>query len=155
MAKKKKKCKDCLAEGIHTNRPAPYPGPRCATHHRAFKKKKRNYNHEEHVKKLYGLTYEEYWKVYEYQGGKCAICQRATGARKKLSVDHDHNTGAVRMLLCTRCNRMVGHLRDDPEAFDRGAAALRNYPVTLALGSARYVPLGGAPVKGNYTGGEQ
>lgn len=98
--------------------------------------------------KMYGLTSEEYWKVYEYQGGKCAICQRATGKRKKLSVDHDHSTGEVRMLLCTRCNRMLGHLRDEPEAFERAADVLRHpHPVEIALGAPRFVPVGGAPVK--------
>lgn len=148
-----KKCKDCIREGIKSNRKANYPGPRCYTHHKARKKAKKRYNHSEHVKKLYGLSYDEYWKIYEHQGGKCAICQRATGQTKKLSVDHDHTTGLVRMLLCTRCNRMVGHLRDDPEAFERGARSLREPPATLALGHPKYVPVGGAPVKDkNYTG---
>lgn len=151
MARKKqrKRCKECIAEGITTHRVAKYPGPRCYTHHRAFKNKRKDYTHSEHIMRLYGLTSEEYWQIYRFQGGTCAICQRATGARRKLAVDHDHATGAVRMLACTRCNRMMGHLRDDPEAFERAAECLRNPPADLALGRRHYVPLGGAPVKGN------
>ena len=154
--KKKKRCKDCIAENITTNRVAKYPGPRCHTHYQAMKKKRREYNHSEHIMKLYGLTSEEYWKVYEYQGGTCAICQRATGKRKRLSVDHDHATGEVRMLLCTRCNRMLGHLRDDPKAFERAADVLRKpHPVEIALGAQRFVPVGGAPVKPKKEGSHE
>ena len=58
--KKKKKCKDCLAEGITTHREAKYPGPRCHTHYQALKKRRRDYNHSEHIGKTYGITAEEY-----------------------------------------------------------------------------------------------
>ena len=77
---------------------------------------------------VYGLTAEEYWQIYNYQGQRCFICQRATGARKRLSVDHDHETRIVRGLLCTPCNRNVlGHLRDDKYALQR---AIESWPCT-------------------------
>jgi hypothetical protein len=44
----------------------------------------------------------------------CAICERAKGVVKKLSIDHDHSTGYVRGLLCGPCNKVLGHFRDDP-----------------------------------------
>jgi hypothetical protein len=66
------------------------------------------------VMKTYGLKEGEYQALYEAQGGCCAICRRAKGLSKKLSVDHDHKTGYVRGLLCTSCNKLLGHLRDDP-----------------------------------------
>lgn len=150
MARRKpRQCKDCLAQGVTTKRKAPHPGPRCASHHREFVRSSKERRHSTHIQTLYGLTQDEYWKIYEFQGGACAICQRAKGTTKRLSVDHDHETGAVRMLACTRCNRMLGHLRDDPEAFERAAECLRNPPADQALGSRRFVPLGGAPVKGS------
>ena len=144
---KKKRCRDCIAEGITTHRVAKYPGPRCFTHHRAIKKKRRTYNHGEHIKKLYGLTTEEYQRIYKHQGGSCAICQRAKGIAKKLAVDHDHEAGYVRGLLCTRCNRNVlGHLRDDTEALQRAIDYINNPPAFSVIGQRR-VPKGGAPVK--------
>lgn len=76
--------------------------------------------HEQRVQKVYGLGPGEYRRIYDFQGGKCFICQRATGASRRLSVDHDHKTGKVRGLLCRPCNDVLGHLRDDPEAFERG-----------------------------------
>lgn len=144
---KRKVCVDCASEGVTSKRKAPHPGPRCATHHRAKRNTRKNYTHAAHIMEKYGLTAEEYQRIYEYQGGFCAICKRARGLRRKLSVDHCHTTGEVRMLACSVCNRMMGHLRDDPEAFERGAEVLRNPPARQALGKIHFVPLGGAPVR--------
>jgi hypothetical protein len=117
------RCKDCEAERerrglpVPANpRPAPYPGPRCASHDRAKKKLSRSGAHERRVQKVYGLQPGQYGQIYLAQGGKCAICQRATGATRNLAVDHDHASGLVRGLLCSTDNKLVGHLRDDPEA---------------------------------------
>lgn len=142
-----KKCKDCIEAGITTRREAKYPGPRCWTHHRAVKRKRSRYNHSEHIAKQYGITSEEYQEIYEYQGKKCFICQRATGARRRLAVDHDHDSGFVRGLLCKACNRYVlGHLRDDTEAIQRAIDYVNNPPAFRVIGKRR-VPEGGAPVK--------
>lgn len=97
---------------------------------------------------LYGLTSEEYQSIYEYQGGYCAICKRARGLRRKLSVDHCHTTGEVRGLLCSTCNaKVLGHLRDDVNALYRAADYLLSPPARQALGGIRTVPEDGAPVK--------
>lgn len=147
MTTKRKRCKDCIRDGISTHRLAKYPGPRCATHHRAIKKKRRSYNHGEHIGKLYGLTTEEYQRIYQHQGSKCYICQRATGARRRLAVDHDHDSGYVRGLLCRQCNRYVlGHLRDDTESLQRAIDYINNPPAFAVIGQRR-VPEDGAPVK--------
>jgi hypothetical protein len=59
----------------------------------------------------YGLTVEEYEKMLAAQDGKCAICRNPPKTRR-LSVDHDHDTGAVRQLLCHPCNHGIAHLED-------------------------------------------
>jgi hypothetical protein len=59
--------------------------------------------HAANVEKVYGITGDGYEALLERQGGKCAIC-RARPKSKRLAVDHDHKTGAVRGLLCSRCN---------------------------------------------------
>lgn len=57
----------------------------------------------------YGLSPAEFAALAEQQGDKCAIC----GDEVPLHVDHDHETGVVRGLLCTRCNPGLGFFRDD------------------------------------------
>lgn len=64
--------------------------------------------------KQYKLTVEEYEHRVARQHGRCAICGLSNGS-KRLVVDHDHRTGAVRGLLCTACNLGVGNLKDSKE----------------------------------------
>lgn len=67
-----------------------------------------------YLRARYGITAEEYDRMLAEQGGVCAICHRPqTG--KRLAVDHDHSTGAVRKLLCVACNVSLGALGEDVE----------------------------------------
>ena len=68
--------------------------------------------------RVYGLTPQDYVKMLALQGGVCAICGEVEQAIKNgcicsLSVDHDHDTGKVRGLLCQRCNSVLGFAGDD------------------------------------------
>ena len=73
--------------------------------------------------KQYGITPEAYDAMLEAQGGVCAICGgEQTLGRKHFDVDHCHDTGIVRGLLCSHCNRALGLMLDDPSRL-RGAAA--------------------------------
>lgn len=109
---KKKTCKGC---GSATKKLS-YAGPRCLGCHRDKQAASKKAAHEAYVLKTYGLKAGEYDKIHEGQGGKCFICNRYTGKTKKLAVDHDHKTGYVRGLLCSTCNKILGHFRDDPIA---------------------------------------
>ena len=138
---KRKPCVDCIEEGIGARRKAPHPGPRCSTHHRARKAQRKSDVWEQRLIIKYGITADEYWQIYDYQGKRCYICERATGQRKKLSVDHCHDTGIVRGLLCTSCNRNVlGHLRDDVDALARAQDYLRFPPAVDVVGK-RIAPI--------------
>jgi hypothetical protein len=81
-------------------------------------KHKRPYDYEtdkdRKLKATYGISYKEYKTMLEAQNGQCAICgTTSTGNRKAFHVDHDHETGEVRGLLCGNCNSGIGNLRDD------------------------------------------
>lgn len=146
-----KPCVDCTAEEITTNRPIaidkrtgkPVPGPRCMSHHRAKRTATKTRNHARYVENTYSIDAALYRAIIEAQGGKCAICQRANGSTKRLAVDHDHSCcdgptscgKCVRGALCSVCNVFVGRMRDDPEAFVRGAAYLRYPPAQAVINS--------------------
>jgi hypothetical protein len=133
-AKPKPECKGCKS----TTRSLGYPGPRCATCWREVNVQRKEAAHGKYVDRKYGISEEEYKILYKAQGGRCAICRRATGATRRLAVDHDHKTGKVRGLLCGPCNNTLGLIaRDDPEVFDRAAAYLRNPPAQAILEEAR------------------
>lgn len=67
----------------------------------------------------FGITLEQYNEMLAAQGGVCAICKNPETHQRKgvwsLSVDHCHDTGRVRGLLCNNCNRGVGLLRDNAD----------------------------------------
>lgn len=130
----KRFCKDCEAG---SKRPAPHPGPRCATHHREALRRRREAAHGRAIMERYGLTKEQYEALYEAQGGVCYICRRATGRRKKLAVDHDHKTGYVRGLCCGPCNSTLAHLRDDPVAAQRIVDYLVSPPAFDVIGRVK------------------
>ncbi len=77
--------------------------------------------------KKYGISTEEYNILYELQDGLCAICmkpetQERNGNKCKLSVDHDHASGEIRGLLCSKCNLGIGIFNDDLNILTRAAA---------------------------------
>ncbi len=90
---------------------------------------------------LYGLSADEYRAIVKHQGGRCPLCQRATGAgRKRLSVDHDHDSGIVRGIICATDNRLLGHARDQIEFFERCIEYLKNPPAVDVIGE-RIAPI--------------
>lgn len=76
---------------------------------KAYDKRRR---HKKTVSK-YGITPERYAALMQEQGGACAICRQTCAMGRRLSVDHDHATGAVRGLLCGGCNVAIGRFGDD------------------------------------------
>src|SRR5437879_6504440 len=70
--------------------------------------------------KKYGLTPRDYDALSQAQGGVCASCGNGErshfrGETRKLAIDHCHQSGKVRGLLCGNCNRALGLLHEDPE----------------------------------------
>lgn len=83
-----------------------------------------------HMRRTFGLAFDDYQKMLQRQNGLCFICEKPeistdprSGKQKRLQVDHCHTTGKIRGLLCYRCNTAIGYLQDDPAA----AARLAEY----------------------------
>ncbi|WP_338781759.1 endonuclease VII domain-containing protein [Streptomyces sp. DG1A-41] len=86
------------------------------------------------IQATYGLSAEEYQRLFEAQGGRCAICQETR--KTNLAVDHCHKTEAVRGLLCARCNGqlLARGARDRPDVLRRAADYLEDFPAWRVLG---------------------
>jgi hypothetical protein len=105
----------------------------CGRCQHAIKYQRSQNAHARALEKRYGITREDYEALYAFQDGHCYICRRATGATRRLTVDHDHATGLVRGLLCRPCNSMLGHLRDDSAAFQRVLDYLADPPWSILV----------------------
>ena len=78
----------------------------------------------------FGISLEDYQNKLVAQGGTCAICKSSSPGRagvRYFSVDHCHDTGKIRDLLCARCNTGIGLLQDNPEILDIAAKYLRRH----------------------------
>ena len=94
---------------------------------------------EKYLKRRYNLSEAEYTAIADQQGEKCAICH-GTGFKmqerhkSELVVDHCHETGKVRGLLCHNCNRALGLFHDNKEALLRAIEYLEG-ATTIPKGS--------------------
>jgi hypothetical protein len=80
----------------------------------------------------FGITEEQFEKMFDRQGGKCAICnqpetQMRDGKVKRLAIDHCHTTNFVRGLLCSDCNTGIGKLKDDYKILRQAADYLEKH----------------------------
>lgn len=83
--------------------------------------------------KRYGKSGSDYYaRLFHEQGGVCAICKKpewkeANGRTTNLCIDHNHETGKLRGLLCRSCNSAIGFLKDDLTLVRRAALYLRQH----------------------------
>jgi hypothetical protein len=125
--------------------------------------------HGSAIQRGYSMTPEQYQLLYAFQNGRCAICQKATGAARHLAVEHEHNRPGCehppekgcpncwRGLCCKRCNRLVAFL--DVDALARAIVFLTDPPARKLFGPPPCCALGMAGVPhvhtpDEYPGGE-
>lgn len=65
------------------------------------------------LKKSFGITLEQYDEMVENQDGVCAICGNINTKGHRLCVDHNHETGKIRALLCDNCNHLLGNAKEN------------------------------------------
>lgn len=80
---------------------------------------------DDKLKNKYGITRKEYDRLLEVQESMCAICGFRYEGGKRLAVDHCHETGQVRGLLCISCNRGIGMLKDSTALLNKAIEYLR------------------------------
>ena len=80
-----------------------------------------------HLKRKYGITLEQVNAMITAQNGACAICLEKFVNTRDTHVDHNHETGQVRQLLCTECNHGVGNFKEKPINLQRAIEYLQRW----------------------------
>lgn len=83
-----------------------------------------------HYKSRYGITYDQAQRMLKDQDGQCAICKAeldffSDDAQRKLHIDHCHDSGKVRGILCRDCNLVIGLAKDTHEILLAAAEYLK------------------------------
>ncbi len=88
---------------------------------------------EQHLKYKYGITSAKFLKVWNEQKGACAICLDALPAlmsyenrRRGYAIDHNHETGQFRGILCVNCNTLLGMAKDSKKVLSNAISYLEN-----------------------------
>lgn len=85
------------------------------------------------LKRTFGITLADYQTMLDEQKGVCAICKQTEQAKtrkgaeksRRLAVDHDHQTGKIRGLLCYRCNTVLGNVGDNADILEAASEYVR------------------------------
>lgn len=99
-----------------------------------YRENRRLYARKRRFARRYGITIDDYQAMFAKQGNACAACRTKKntidgwyGTEKQFPVDHDHITGKIRGILCDRCNRGLGLLKDSIPVLKALIAYLRKH----------------------------
>jgi hypothetical protein len=79
------------------------------------------------LKLRYDVSLQEFNRMLGLQNGRCAICGKVPDEGRSPALDHDHETGEARGILCHHCNAGLGHFREDPDIMRKAAEYLREH----------------------------
>jgi hypothetical protein len=80
------------------------------------------------LRRLYGVSLDEYNDMFYNQNGCCAICNKHQSELEfKLGVDHNHKTGAIRKLLCRKCNAALGLFQESEEILSKALEYIKKF----------------------------
>lgn len=96
-----------------------------AAYAREYRKKNPERIKNTELKKRFGITLDDFNNMLEKQDHVCAICHNPQHTDNSLAVDHCHSTNKVRGLLCTNCNKLLGHAKDNQETLLSAVEYLR------------------------------
>lgn len=82
-------------------------------------------NKDRYLLRVYGITEKEFEDKISHQSGRCAICSSIFTSTKHTHIDHNHTTGKVRGLLCSRCNHLLGHAKESLQTLQNAVEYLK------------------------------
>ncbi len=118
-------CKKCNAE-VYAKKSAENPGKFKAIS-KEYRRTHPDSMRKSDLKRNYGMTIEQYNQMFVSQNGSCLICGKQNLTNKHLNVDHNHQTGKVRGLLCQFCNTGLGNFKDEKELLLKAFKYLNKY----------------------------
>jgi len=86
-----------------------------------------HYVKRRHLKSKFGLSLVDFEELFLSQGTRCAICLSEVSRGNGWHVDHDHEDGKIRGILCHFCNLAIGHFRDDVDSLTKAINYLSNW----------------------------
>lgn len=93
---------------------------------RLYRQANKDRSRDQELRRKYGISLEKYNEILLSQSCRCRICSiHQTSLKKKFAVDHCHDTGRIRGLLCFDCNTGIGKLKDDPNLLVKAAEYLK------------------------------
>jgi hypothetical protein len=110
-----------------------------AAYMRAYRQRpeRKRADRDGHLRRKFGIGIEDYERMLEAQGDVCAICKKPRPEERTLHVDHDHDTGKIRGLLCFRCNNALGDFDEHYDLFVKAADYLDRDDVLVSLARER------------------
>lgn len=120
-------CKECLSMYSRNRYRKPEAKAKIKEKNSKWRERNPDADAEKNLKKKYGITLQQYNEMLLLQNGVCAICgqkekvrrQKKAAGPERLAVDHCHESGRVRGLLCFKCNTAIGSLGDTEEMVQR------------------------------------
>jgi len=89
---------------------------------------------EQHLKYKYGVSPEQFLEAWDKQEGKCSICKDTLpdlltydNRRRGYAIDHNHETGAFRGILCNECNALLGMAEENPTILESAITYLKTH----------------------------
>jgi len=92
---------------------------------RQAKRKYSDRDRDWRLRTKYGISLEEFNRVFLSQDSRCALCRSQHSDNKNFVVDHCHKTGTFRGILCSYCNRALGMFKDDIQVLKKAIAYLK------------------------------
>jgi hypothetical protein len=113
---KARRCRACTAVATQAFRDRNRDRVRQEANARALEWRKTDAYHDQRIRRMYGITLEQYRAEVRSTGGKCPICRMvdlpATRPAKHAHIDHCHRTGKFRGVICAKCNWSLGNNND-------------------------------------------
>lgn len=123
-------CKHCKRENEREFKKTPKEKARLKIYRAKVYVKNKDKFKDDQRRRRYGITREQFDKMLKNQEGQCDICYAPFDCSSKNSsphIDHDHETGAIRGLLCHKCNMCIGQMGDDTTVLGNAVGYLINH----------------------------